>query len=311
MLIIWSIIFIICLFFLIKSADWLLNSSEKIGFSLGMSPFLIGITIVAAGTSLPELVSSLFAVFGGVNEIVVANIVGSNIANIFLILGLSAVVAKSLSFTKNLIDLDLPLIALSTVLFYMIAYDGNILLLEGILLLIAYVAYVLFSIYLKDPKAIDADVMDVQKADKKDYLLLVAGLAVLSVSANYLIDSVIAISDILKIAPSIISITAVAVGTSLPELLVSVKAALKGKSEVAIGNILGSNIFNILAILGLTSLFSDLTIDNQTLTLGMPVMVIATVLFVISGISKKIHIQEGVFYILIYIVFIGKLFNIL
>jgi cation:H+ antiporter len=310
MLIFWIIIFVISLVFLVKSSDWLLESAEKIGFSLGMSPFLIGITIVGIGTSLPELVSSLFAVFGNVTEIVVANAVGSNIANIFLIIGISVLVAKNLTVTKNLIDLDIPLIVLSTALFYMTAYDGKVTFIEGVLLIGAYTSYILFSIFVKESHVVSNDLNHIEKVKRSDYVWLGAGIIVLSVSANYLIESVIAISDMLKIAPAIISITAVAIGTSLPELLVSIKAARAGKSEVALGNIFGSNVFNLLGVVGISSLFSNLSIDTKTLSLGIPVLIIATILFAISGISKKIHMQEGVFYLIIYVAFMGKLFEI-
>lgn len=310
MLIIWIIIFIISLIFLVKSADWLLESAEKIGFSFGMSPFLIGITIVGVGTSMPELVSSLFAVFGGVTEIVVANALGSNIANIFLIVGISVLVAKNLTVTKNLIDLDIPMLISSTALFYMAAYDGKITLIEALLLITAYISYVLFTIFIKEAHEQVDDLNHLEKAKRKDHMWLVISLILISVSANYLIDAVIAISDILKIAPAIISITAVAVGTSLPELFVSVKAARAGKSEVALGNIFGSNIFNILMVVGIPALFADLSIDAKTVSIGLPVLILTTVLFAFSGISKKIHMQEAVFYLIIYVLFMGKLFEL-
>ncbi len=310
MLIIWTIIFIISLIFLVKSADWLLESAEKIGFSFGMSPFLIGITIVGVGTSMPELVSSLFAVFDNVTEIVVANALGSNIANIFIIVSLSVIVAKNLTVTKNLVDLDIPILLSSTALFYLTAWDGKITLIEALLLIASYVSYVLFTIFIKEAHEQKEDLNNLEKAQRKDYLWLIISLILISVSANYLIEAVVAISDILKIAPAIISITAVAIGTSLPELFVSVKAARAGKSEVALGNIFGSNVFNILMVVGIPALFADLSIDAKTMSIGLPMLILTTVLFAFSGISKKIHMQEAVFYLIIYVLFMGKLFEL-
>ena len=139
MLLIWVIIFIVSLVAVVKGADWLLASAEKIGLAAGLSPFIIGVTIVAIGTSLPELVSAIVAVLKGATEIVTANAVGSNIANILLIVGLSAVVAKRLVVTKSLIDLDLPLLAISTVLFIGMAWDQQISLAEAVLLIITYI----------------------------------------------------------------------------------------------------------------------------------------------------------------------------
>lgn len=310
MLIIWIIIFIISLVFLVKSADWLLESAEKIGFSFGMSPFLIGITIVGVGTSMPELVSSLFAVFGSVTEIVVANALGSNVANILIIVSLSVLVARNLTVSKNLIDLDIPILIASTALFYLAAYDGKITLIEALLLIASYVSYILFTIFIKETHEQAEDLNHLEKAKNKDYLWLIISLILISVSANYLIDAVVAISDILKIAPAIISITAVAVGTSLPELFVSVKAAKAGKSEVALGNIFGSNVFNILMVVGIPALFADLNIDEKTMSIGLPMLILTTIVFAFSGISKKIHMQEAVFYLIIYLLFMGKLFEL-
>ena len=128
--------------------------------------------------------------------------------------------------------------------------------------------------------------------------------------AKYLIDAVIHLSATLNIATGVIGITAVAVGTSLPELLVSIKAALQSKSEVALGNIFGSNVFNALVVIGLPGLFTTLPLDEQTFLIGVPTMALATLLFVISGISRRIHRWEGAFFIALYILFMGKLFNL-
>lgn len=307
----WIIVFIISLVVLVKSCDWLLDNAEKIGWSLGMSPFLIGVTILAIGTSLPELVSGLFAVFNGVTEIVVANAVGSNVANILLVIGVTVVVARKLHVTKDLIDLDLPLVALSTALLYIVIQDAKVTLIEACILLFAYVSYLVFSFVTKEKEMLkEPEDVESKTAGKKEYIFLTIGMIGLAISASYLIKSVIELSTLLNIAPSLISITAVAIGTSLPELLVSIKAALAGKSEAALGNIFGSNIFNVLGVVGIPGLFATLHVDSQTLSIGVPFVILATALFVISGISRKIHIQEGIFYLCLYLLFIGKLFNI-
>jgi len=311
MLIIWIIVFIASLALLVKSADWLLGASEKIGLVIGLSPFIVGVTIVAFGTSLPELISSLVAVFQGVSEVVTANAVGSNIANILLVIGVSAILAKRLTVSKDLIDLDLPLLALGTTIFLITAWDGSITFVESIFLLITYGIYLFFSIVYKDVEEPgDEKVGKKPKLETRDFLLLSLGIVGLAVGAKYLIDSVIELSSILNIGAGVITITAVAIGTSLPELLVSAKAALQGKAETALGNIFGSNIFNILVVTGIPGLFATLKIDEQTLAIGFPLLIIATLLFIISGISKRIHVQEGVLYLVIYVMFIGKLFGL-
>lgn len=328
MLTFWIVVFIISLAVLVKGADWLLGSAEKIGLAIGLSPFIVGVVIVGLGTSFPEIISSLVAVFKGVTEIVPANAIGSNIANILLIVGLSAIVSGRLSVTKNLIDLDLPLLAISTALFLGVAWDRQIVFAESILLLILFVIYILYTIFHKVDGE-EAEVLPVRSIRRKhitglkkkvvqrpkvtgrDILFLVLGIIGLVVGAKYMIDAVIELSEILAIGVGVISLAAVALGTSLPELLVSVKAAWQKKPEIALGNIFGSNVFNMLLVVGIPGLFKTLILDEKTFTLGIPVLIVATLLFIISGISRRIHIYEGAMYIVIYVFFIGKLFGFL
>ena len=329
MIIFWIIVFIISLGVLVKGADWLITSAEKIGLSLGLSPFIVGVTIVGVGTSFPELISSFVAVFKGVPDVVAANAIGSNIANILLIVGVSAVIGKRLIVTKSLIDLDLPLLAISTVLLLGIVWDKQITFGESLLMLVTYGIYLLYTVLHKDTEdsgEIAEFLPSRQERRKhivthkkeeftrpklvaKDFILLVVGIFGLVFGAKYLIDALVNLSAILNIATGVIAITAVAVGTSLPELLVSAKAALQKKSEIALGNIFGSNVFNALVVIGLPGLFRILPVDNQTFTIGVPAMALATLLFVISGISRRIHMWEGAFYLSVYVLFIAKLFN--
>lgn len=308
MLVFWLAVFVISLFVLVKGADWLLASSEKIGLRIGLSPFIVGVTIVAFGTSLPELISGFVAVFNGISEVVVANAVGSNIANILLVVGASAIVGKRLVVSKDLIDLDLPLIALSTAIFLLVAFDGSITFFEAMFLVITYVIYLGFSLIYKDDEADEK--IKRPKIKPNDILMLFIGVVGLSVGAKFLIDSIEALSLILNIGAGVIAITAVALGTSLPELIVSMKAALRKQSEVALGNVFGSNIFNLLAVVGLPGIFGVLIIDQQTLALGLPVLLMATVLFIFSGISRRIHVQEGALFLMLYVIFITKLFGL-
>ena len=335
MLIFWILIFILSLALLVKSADWFVESSEKIGLALKISPFIIGVTIVSIGTSFPELASSIAAVLKGASEIVVANVIGSNIANILLIVGLSAVMARILLVKRSLIDLDAPLLAAATGLFIFIMLDRKIVFGEGILLLLAFLVYFLYTIFQRREEIITPELVEVlpggaeikvlpsraerrrkeikekpSKLNFRIFLFLILGIIGLAIGANYTIESVLKISEFLKISTALIAITAIAVGTSLPELVVSVRAAIKKKYEIALGNIFGSNVFNILIVAGIPALIKPLAIDNLTFLVGLPFLVIATLLFVISGISRRIHIWEGVMYLLIYILFIVKLLNL-
>ncbi|MFC1608624.1 calcium/sodium antiporter [Patescibacteria group bacterium] len=330
MTIIWILIFAVTLTLMIKGADWFLDSAEKIGLSLGLSPFIIGVTIVGLGTSFPELFAAIMAVLEGANEIVIANAVGSNVSNILLIIGFSAVMGGGLAVTKNLIDLDLPMLVSATILLLGTVYDKIITPGESILLVATYLIFFLYTVFHKDTgKAKEKESVSKKditssikmKGKKKgstkvstcpmDYFLLLLGIICLVVGAKYMIQSVITLSEIFSISPAIISITAVAIGTSLPELIVSLKAARSGKSEVAVGNIFGSNAFNSLMVIGIPGMFGSLSTDDKTFSIGIPAMIVATIIFTISGISRKIHVWEGAMYLAIYILFIGKIIGFL
>jgi len=327
---VWIIIFIVALAALVKGADWLVLGAERIGLALGLSPFVVGVLIVGIGTSFPELISSFAAVLSGVNEMVAANAVGSNVANIFLIVGSTAVIGTRLVVEKDLIDLDLPLIAISTVLFLGVVFDGMISFGEALMLLIAYGVYISYIMFNQEevsdmkrlPSRLTRRLLKLgsvrngkqgrhkPKIGMRDAGVLLVGIVGLALGAKYMVDSVIALSAIWGIGAGAITIIAVAFGTSLPELLVSVKAALQRKSDIALGNVFGSNAFNILVVVGLPGIFSSLVVDEQTLYIGVPAMVAATLLFVISGISRRIHLWEGAMYLVAYALFVGKIFKL-
>ncbi len=337
MLIIWVIVFILSLAVLVKSADWFIESSEKIGLALKISPFIVGVTIVAIGTSFPELASSLAAVLKGSTEIVAANVVGSNLANILLIVGLSAIAARILIVKRSLIDLDAPLLAATTVFLIFVMLDKQITFGEGVLLVAGFLIYLLYTISQRKAEETTPEITEVlpsgahigvlpsrverrkkdakkekasEKINFKVILFLLLGVAGLALGANYIIESVIKMSEMLGISVSLIAITAVAVGTSLPELVVSMRAAFKNKHEIALGNIFGSNIFNAFVVTGVPALIRPLSVDELTFRIGIPFMAAATILFVISGISRRIHIWEGTMYLLIYVIFVAKLLNL-
>jgi len=311
----WVIIFVVSLVSLIKGADWLLESAEKIGFRLGFSSFVVGVLIVGFGTSLPELVSSIAAVVKGAPEIVVSNAVGSNIANILMIIGLSALATHKLTVSKNLIDSELPMLSISTAIFLIVVCDRAVTFGESFFLIAAYFVYLFYTISGgegdESRKAFSLSPHD--KVLVVDMIKLVIGLILLIFGAKYLVDSVVSIATMTKIATGTIAITAVALGTSLPELVVSLKAARGGKTEVAIGNIFGSNAFNALIVVGLPGIMhlSALPIGEKTFTLGIPVMALSTLIFVISGISKTIYKWEGMLFLIFYVIFILKLFELL
>lgn len=309
----WIIVFIISMVALVKGADWFLENAEKIGLAAGLSPFIIGVTIIGLGTSLPELASSIAAVIRGVTEIVPANAIGSNITNIFLVIGVAAIVGRRLSVKRSLIDVEIPLLTLSTVLTFGVLWDRKVTFFEALLLVIAYIIYLLYVFYYKDESEASEVALEQVERPKlvaKNSVFLLIGASFLIVGAHFLIHSVVKLSEVFNISPALISITAVAFGTSLPELVVSVKAARAGKTEIALGNIFGSNTFNALAVIGIPGLFTNLHLDEKTFTIGMPAFALATFLFAFSGISRRIYLWEGAMYLVIYVFFIVKLFNL-
>lgn len=305
---IWVIILVASLIALVKSADWVVESSEKIGLALKISPFIVGVTIVAVGTSLPELVASIAAVLKESTEIVTANIAGSNIANILLIIGISSIAARFLVVKRSLIDLDAPLLAVSTIIFLFVALDQKIVFTEGLLLIAGFIIYLLYTVFKREASS----QMQPEKQPElspKVFVFLVLGIIGLGVGANYSVESIIELSKKFEIAPSLITIIALALGTSLPELIVSAKAAASRKFEMAIGNVFGSSVFNLLLIGGIPSLITSLSVDQLTFKVAFPFLIAATFLFIISGISRKIHIWEGLLYLVLYILFLIKLVN--
>lgn len=336
-LLLWILIFIFSLFILVKSAGYFVGFSERLGRILGISQFIIGVTIIGIGTSLPELTSSLVAVFKGSTEIVVANIVGSNIFNILLIVGITALFAKKIVVKRELINIDLPLLASATAgLVVMVLWDGQITWKEGIIALATYLVYLLYTIQARKKedigtKSITSILFDnlfsrfrkkaekiaeqtQEIGEKKVKMSLIVGLIVSGLfvwlGAEFTIRGVIEISQILNIGTSVIALSAVAIGTSLPELMVSLKAIARKNYEAALGNIFGSNIFNGSFIIGICALFKPLVVSSSVLNIAVPFLIISTLLYIFSGISRRIYHFEGAMYLLIYILFLGKLFEL-
>ena len=321
-LLLWIIVFVVSVTILIKAANVFTENSEKLGIALGVPAFIVGLTIVSIGTSLPELATAFIAVFKGASEVVAANAIGSNIANILLIIGVAAVLARVLEVKRDLINLDLPLLVGSAIILFFVAQDGMITFPESIILIIGYIIYIFYTLYFKEKVTEDAlnkkefvkgvvgKNKNKKKTEWKTVALIVVSAFFIYLGAEYTIESLVKMAGILGIGSSVIAMSALAVGTSLPELVVSVGAVLKGKHEIGIGNIVGSNIFNTFVVIGFPGLFSRLTIDQNTLYLGIPFFIAATLLFVFSGISRKIYSWEGMIYLLIFVLFVSKLFNL-
>ena len=289
-------IFLVAIAALLWSSDRFVESAERIGLSWGINPFIIGVTIVAFGTSLPELATSVVSVLEGASQIVVGNVVGSNITNIALVLGLTAVVVKNIDLEYNLWHIDIPFLWGSAFLLYFAVMDGNLSYFECALFLGGIVIFLAYS--LKDQEKADKE--DRPAARPVDYALLILGGAVVSFSATYVISAITSISLMLNIAPSVIALSAVAVGTSLPEVAVSLAAARKGKASIAVGNALGSNIFNTFIVMAVPRFFGPLVIPDSIIEIYLPLMIVMTVLLGVMSNNRKITRWEGYVLLLFY-----------
>jgi len=308
MLFLWLIIFIFSAFVLIKGSSFLISGAEKISHTLKISPFLIGVFVVGVGVSLPELSYSLMAVKNGFNNLPIAVVLGSNIINILLILGISGIIARKIIIDKKIIDLDLSMLLFVTIIFLILIFDGKIDFIESVISLIIFAGYIFFSFF-KNKREISLNFQKI-KHDKISFLKVFLGFTLIIFGSSYLIDSVFAISKILNISGSLITVSFVALTLALPDLIVSIRAAQRRQSEIIIGNIFTSNIFNVLFVLGLTGLFSNLILDTRILIWGVIFMFISSIVFVVSAISRRIFIQESFLFLILYLVFIAKLFNL-
>ncbi|MEL7122638.1 MAG: calcium/sodium antiporter [Bacteroidota bacterium] len=298
------IIFVVSLTVLLRASDWFIDSAEQIGLSLGISPFIIGVTIVAFGTSLPELATSIQAVLNNEPEIVMSAVVGSNITNIALVLGLVALIVNKIDLEYNIWHIDMPYLWGSAFLLYFMVRDLTIDYFEAVICIIGIITFLAYSMKNNIPSTEERP-----KVGFRQYFFLVLGGVLVWLSSDYAIESIKEISATAGIPSSIISVSAVALGTSLPEIIVSLNAARKGKASIAVGNVLGSNIFNTYVVVGIPSLLGPLTVPANVLSSFLPIMLVMTVLFGIMSNNKTITRWEGVVLVMFYLVFLAELFS--
>lgn len=291
--------------FLVRGADLAISGAKKIGTALGMSPLMVGVLIVGVGTALPELVTSLIATISGHTDVAVATVVGSNIVNILLVLGLSALVGRQLVLRENTSLREISAFAFASTLLVFVLVDGVIDTTDALLFLGVGGAYCGHVFRMSRARSEEST----RETALQGHLIgfVVGGLALLALGAKISIDTLTQLGFVFAIPPGIIAITVLAVGTSLPELVVSVRAAYRGENEIALGNILGSNVFNTLFVLGISGLIAPLSPDVLTQELGIPVMVVASVFLFALGISKQVLRWEGIAMLLLYAFFVAKL----
>lgn len=260
------LMFILGLAALTLGAELMVRGAARLALTFGISPLVVGLTIVAFGTSAPEMAVSAGAALNGSGDLAIGNVVGSNIANILLILGLSALIVP-LAVNEQLIRQEIPIMIGTFLLFVVFAMDGNIGRSEGALLFALVVVYTVFLVTQsrrasKETEAEFADEMP-DTSSRWDahwsvqLLLVLGGLGLLVVGADWLVDAAVAVAKAFGVSDLVIGLTVVAVGTSMPEIATSLVAAWRGERDIAVGNVVGSNIFNVLAVLGFSSLIAD------------------------------------------------------
>ncbi len=294
------VIIVIGVFCVLKGADFLTEGAAALARRVNIPEIVIGLTIVAAGTSAPELFVSLVSALKGTPDLAVGNVVGSNTMNCMLIVGCAAMVAP-MTISRSTVKKDIPFAVGASILLMLLALNNFLGRFDGILLLAGFVSFMVYSLRQAKNGQGDATTEEKQQNPWLSVLYIVLGLVGLVIGSNLFVDHASSLALALGISEGVVGLTVVAGGTSLPELATSVVAARKGQSAIAIGNVIGSNVFNILLILGLTATISPLQIEGIT-TIDMAVMLISvTLVWLFSFTRYTVERWEGGLLLVIYI----------
>lgn len=303
---------IVGLIFLVWSADKLVYGSAALARNFGISPLVIGMTILAMGSSAPEMMVSATAALDGKTDTAVGNVIGSNIANIALILGITAMI-KPLSISSPVLRRELPLMIGVTLVAGAILWDNHLGFYEGVLLLGLFVIFILAMLRISRKEKPNGDILleeqeqDVPEGvDNKIALMwVVIGLIILPIAADTLVDSSVVIAKHFGMSDLVIGLTIIAVGTSLPELAASVAGVMKGEDDMAVGNIIGSNVFNILAVMGIPGILNPSILSDLVMGRDFWVMLAVSLLLVVMalGKSRSINRFEGAFLVVVFIAY--------
>ena len=295
------IIFIVAMSALVYGADFIIKESEKIALHFNISHFVIGATLVAFGTSLPEMAASMMASYAGKSDMAVANVVGSVIFNITLVLGIVFFIAKEMHPKRNLFAQDSAWVIVPLLIFFIMIQDGVIGRVDGILYLFLMVSYIIF-LFASSKDDLESEIDDDLAKEKfnwtKTIILLIVGFTLTIGGANFVIDSGTNIARVFGISEWIIGLFLISLGTSLPELVVSLVAVKKGNAEMSIGNIIGSNVANFSMVLGASSLVNPLIVNLEATKFDMLIMTVASValLFILAN---KLYNKAGAIFLLV------------
>ncbi len=290
----------------LKGADFLTEGAAALARRVNIPEIVIGLTIVAAGTSAPELFVSLVSALKGTPDLAVGNVVGSNTMNCMLIVGCAAMVAP-MTISRSTVKKDIPFAVGASILLMLLALNNFLGRFDGILLLAGFVSFMVYSLRQAKNGQGDATTEEKQQNPWLSVLYIVLGLVGLVIGSNLFVDHASSLALALGISEGVVGLTVVAGGTSLPELATSVVAARKGQSAIAIGNVIGSNVFNILLILGLTATISPLQIEGIT-TIDMAVMLLSVILVWLFSFTRfTVERWEGAALVVGYLVYLGWL----
>ncbi len=298
--IVWLLVSLVILYF---GAEWLVSGASSFAARLGVSPLIIGLTIVSMGTSAPELVVSVKAAMNGQSALSIGNVLGSNLFNIGIILGISALIYP-LAIKRQLLKLDAPVMVLTSVLFLILFLDGKISFIEAFLFVVLFTAYMTY-LFLTSVKNKNKETMDEEPIKKYkhwiiDILLISSGLVGLIYGSNLLVDNAVIIAHKLGMSEALIGLTIIAAGTSMPELATSVVAAMKKRSDIAIGNVVGSNIFNLLLILGVAGIIYPIETPDINIVDSLFVVGISALLWFFMKIGTRVRRWQGAFFLGVY-----------
>ncbi len=302
------IIFIVSMGVLIWGADVLINQSERIALEFNIPEFIIGATLIALGTSLPEMAASIAASYNGRAEIAVSNVIGSNILNITLVLATVFLIATKINPNRDFFAKDSTWALMPVLIFILMLMDGVISRFDAILLLLLMGAYLIFL--LQDAKSILEDEIELDKQEAFSWAriipMLFLGFLLVIVGAHFTIESASSIAKSFGISEWVIGIIMISLGTSLPELTVSITAALKGKVDMAIGNIIGSNMANTTVVLGTAALVHPLSINPTSYIFDITTMFVATLILVFITANKLYSKPAGISLIIILGLFLNN-----
>ncbi len=304
-MIIQTFILVLGLILLYFGSTWLVEGAASTAVMFAVRPIIIGLTIVSLATSAPELLVSLVAAVKGSGGISLGNIIGSNVINIALVLGISAVI-RPVAIKKQIIAVEIPYMIFISMVFWVLCMDSRIGRLDGLILIAFLVVFLIYGIATAKDKDAPPEIKKTPRQGLlKNILFIIVGLVTLSLGANFVVQEAITIANKMGLSQTFIGISVVALGTSLPELATSAVAAARGESDISVGNVVGSNLFNICLVMGTVGIFNPMAVDTDLHTFQFPFMTgICLTLGILGYLRKSISQVSGFVFILLFLVYI-------